>query len=132
MSIFEKILKIKTEYNLEINDDLLLRILFDMNRYFDKDFTNKIQFKQKKLNRVFNQKERNILRKYYYYKMDIVLEELEIDSFPSIVYNDSDIDFILNELEKRCETYGVEKIISSIKERKNNFESNNLVDNSEK
>lgn len=132
MSIFEKVLKIKTDYKLEINDDLLLRILFEMNRYFDKDFTNKIQVKQKKLNRVFNQKERNILRKYYYYKMDVVLKELEIDSFDSIVYNDDDINFILDEIVKRCETYGEEKIISSIKERKNNFESNNLVDNSEK
>lgn len=119
--------KILDLLDCQIDDSLLYSILFEMNRYFDKDLTNTFQEVQKKYNRVFNQKERNILRKYFYYKQQSALKLVEINEFPSITYNNKDVEYIINECISRCETYGNEKIINSIKERKNNVENEDVL-----
>ena len=63
--------------------------------------------------------------------MNNVLVELNLESFPSIEYTEKEGNDIVEECLKRCSIYGSEKIISSICERKNNFEKNNIVDNSQ-
>lgn len=126
-----KLEQLKEKVGIQISEDLLYRILFEMNRYFDKDLTLEIQKTQKQLGRVFNQKERNILRKYYYYGMPLCLEQLGIEKFSLISFTSEESDHILQETLYRIETYGEDMIISSIKERKRNFDENIIVDNSE-
>ena len=55
------------------------------------------------------------------------LKLVEINEFPSITYNNKDVEYIINECISRCETYGNEKIINSIKERKNNVENEDVL-----
>ena len=81
-----KLEQLKEKVGIQISEDLLYRILFEMNRYFDKDLTLEIQKTQKQLGRVFNQKERNLLRKYYYYGMPLCLEQLGIEKFNLISF----------------------------------------------
>ena len=116
-----KLEQLKEKVGIQISEDLLYRILFEMNRYFDKDLTLEIQKTQKQLGRVFNQKERNVLRKYYYYGMPLCLEQLGIEKFNLISFTSEESDHILQETLYRIETYGEDMIISSIKERKRNF-----------
>lgn len=127
----DRLYELKSIIGVEVCDDLLYRILFEMNRYFDKQLTDAIQKCQKKYFRVFNQKERNMLRKYFYYKMPIVLESLNIDDFDSITYSLKDSKIILEECLKRIKTYGKDNIVASFKERKKNFDFNKITDNSE-
>lgn len=127
----DRLYELKSIIGVEVCDDLLYRILFEMNRYFDKQLTDAIQKCQKKYFRVFNQKERNMLRKYFYYKMPIVLESLNIDDFDSITYSLKDSKIILEECLKRIKTYGKDNIVASFKERKKNFDLNKITDNSE-
>lgn len=115
------LVEIKNKLNIDINDDILLHILFDINRYFDKDFTKVIQQQQKKNQRVFNSIERKSLRNYYYHKNDAIINELNLESFPSIDYNKKDIDDVISNTQKRLKIYEEDKILNSIKERYNNL-----------
>lgn len=129
--MIEALYKVKKKINIELEDELLIRILFEMNRYFDKGFTSSIQSYQKQLNRIFNQKERNLLRKFYYYELDSVLSEIKIKHFASISYTELDIKNVAEDCLKRLDTYGIDKIAASINERKINYFQKNIVDNSE-
>lgn len=123
--------KLKDKLNTNISNELLIKILFEMNRFFDKDFTSAIQLIQKKESRVFNQNERNALRKYFYYGEPFFLEIVDGLSFPVISYTEDDCEKVYFDSLERIEIYGEDKIILSIIERKNNIENKRLVDNSE-
>ncbi len=123
--------KLKRMLDADINNELLIKILFDMNRYFDKEFTATIQLIQKKESRVFNQNERNALRKFFYYGESFFLEIVNVISFPTISYSKEDCEKVYSDSLERINIYGKEKIISSIIERKSNIENKRVVDNSE-
>lgn len=127
-----KISIIRNLMKCNISDEMLVAILFEMSRYFDKQFTQDIQVFQKQINRIFNQNERNLLRQYYYYQTKQILSQLNLSKFNTISYDDNDVIFILTDCLSRCEKYDSEKIISSIKERQHNLENNIIVDNSGK
>lgn len=122
---------LKEKLNVDISDDLLIRILFEMNRFFDKTFIVEIQSAQKRNLRVFNQNERNSLRKYYYYGESFYLNSVNLDSFAVMKYTNDECERVYNDCIGRLDTYGEKKIISSIIERKNNIDNKNLADNSE-
>ncbi len=128
--ISTKIDLIKSLIQEDISDNLLVLILFEMGRYFDREFVEEIKRYQQQSGRIFNQNERNLLRQYYYYKNDVVLAKIGISGFGSIVYTDSDVVAILDDCTSRCNTYGSDKIISSIKERQFNQENDIIGDNS--
>lgn len=122
---------IKELLNNNISDDLLIRILFEMGRYFDKQFVKEIQATQKKIKRIFNQNERNLLRLYYYYQNEKIINEIGITDFKSIQYDDNDVINILHDCITRCEKYNSDKILSSIKERQYNQENEIIVNYSD-
>ncbi|MGN1223211.1 MAG: DNA methyltransferase [Christensenellales bacterium] len=115
------LLEIKNKLNINIDDEILLHILFDINRYFDKKLTKIIQQQQKYNQRVFNSIERKILRNYYYHKNDNLIKELNITSFPSIDYDKTDIKNVISSTQERLKIYEEDKILNSIKERYNNL-----------
>lgn len=121
---------LKNKLNIKIEDDLLLRILFEMNRFFDKNFTKEIKLYQKKINKIFNQNERNIIRKYYYYNIPCILESIGLSNFPTISFTEEECKNVYSDCLKRLETYNEEKILFSIIERKNNMETGIIVNNS--
>ena len=123
---------LKKEIGNNISNDLLVAILFEMGRYFDKKFVIEVKDLQKKNGRVFNQNERKLLRQYYYYQTEGILKELDILNFTSICYNNEDVLYIVNDCIERCKKYSKEKIISSIKERQHNIEKGVTVNNSTK
>lgn len=123
--------RLKDLLHCNISDNLLIRILFEMGRYFDKQFVMEVKNKQREIKRVFNQNERNLLRQYYYYQNEKILNEMDVGSFKTISYGDADVLNILNDCVQRCEIYDSEKILSSIKERQHNQENCIVVDYSD-
>ena len=113
-----------------VPDDILIRILFEMNKYFDKELTEEIQKYQKKTNRVFNGKERKLLRKYYYYKLKKAIEECNVDSFPSIQFDSVQETDVIARSIGRLNTYDPQKILGSIMSRYQELTSDEITDNS--
>ena len=111
--------------NKEIDNNLLICILFEMNRYFDKNFVSEIKKVQKENKVVFDSIERKSLRKRYYYGKFIT--EPSKYAINHISYTNEDLDAILIDVEHRLNTYDESKILMSIEERAKtlNISSNN-------
>lgn len=101
--------------NLTIQDDLLICILFDMSRYFDKNFISEIKKIQKENNIVFDSVERKKIRKCYYYGK-FVTNPFQY-SISQFTYTNDDLNNVLADIEHRLTTYDENKILSSINER---------------
>lgn len=113
--------KIKEQLSIEIDDNTLLSILFDINRHFDKQLTVILNQIQKQSNRVFNSIERKLLRTHYYYNINNLLEKVQLDSFPTIHYNSKDIKTVTENTLNRLSNYDANKILNSIKEKYKNL-----------
>ena len=123
--INSKLIEIKGILNLDIEEELLLRILFDANKYFDKELTVAIKKKQQEMNRVFNSVDRKLLRNFFYYKNDNCLNDLNINSFESIKFGASDIENLCIDVLMRLKKYDEEKIIKSINQKYVNLTQHN-------
>ena len=117
----EKLNEIKRWINMNIPDEYLIRILFDINRYFDKMVTRSYQVVQKRMNYVFNSVERKALRTYFYYKIDSIIKDIHVETFPTLEYSKNDIDTVVENTIQRIKKYDENKIINSIKERYSNL-----------
>lgn len=113
--------EIKKLIDSNIPDDYLIKILFDINRYFDKSVTLAYQRVQKDLNCVFNSVDRKALRTYFYYQVEEVIANLHVNNFPTIDYTQNDIDTVIDNTIERINKYDSKKIIDSIKERYSNL-----------
>lgn len=100
-----------------IDEELLARTLFEMNRYYDCNLKKYYNDIKKNENRVFDSFEKNMLRKYYYYKKDDILKELNVTSFPSIFITKKDVKEIEKLTLDKLKLYDQKKIINSIKTR---------------
>ena len=112
---------IKNKLKLEIDNKVLIRILFDINRYFDKNLTISFQSEQKRNDRIFNSVERKALRNFFYHGHIEDLANINLESFPEIKYTQNDVDIVCKNTLKRLEDYDPEKILNSIKQRFNNL-----------
>ena len=59
--------QVKDFIQLDVSDQLLIALVFEMSRFADKDFTAEIQKLQKNHNVVIDTPTRKLLRKKYYY-----------------------------------------------------------------
>lgn len=119
--------------NLDVNEKQIAKVLFDMNRYFDKEFTEEISKYQNKNEIKFNTYQRGLIRKYYYYGENKYINQLPIKQFSQIRYDQEDIVAVLEDFNHRIKTYDKNKIFGSLNKRiKEAFYSNGLVDNSAK
>ena len=99
----QQINKIKLIINHDIKNSLLILILFDMFRYFDKGFIEDLNLYQNDQHIKFNQNQRFQLRKYYYYGEQKYLDYLGIAKFPRVHYSNSDVIEVTNDFLKRIE-----------------------------
>ena len=88
----QKITLVKEKIPQGIDDNSLFNILFEMNRYFDRQFVAELHDKNIKL----DQNKRNQLRKYYYYGLDNILSQVGVDKFTQYKANNEDIANVLN------------------------------------
>lgn len=116
-----KLSEIKNLINANIPEEYLIRILFDINRYFDKTVTQGYQTVQRDLNCVFNSVERKALRTYFYYQIEDVIANINAKNFPIIAYTKEDVDTVIKNTIERIKKYDSKKIIDSIKERYSNL-----------
>lgn len=116
-----KLNEIKNLIKADIPEEYLIKILFDINRYFDKTVTLAYQRVQKDLNCVFNSVERKALRTYFYYQVEEVIANVNVNHFPTIVYTENDMDTVIDDTIGRIKKYDSKKIIDSIKERYSNL-----------
>ena len=126
----QQINKIKLIINHDIKNSLLILILFDMFRYFDKGFIEDLNLYQNDQHIKFNQNQRFQLRKYYYYGEQKYLDYLGIAKFPRVHYSNSDVIEVTNDFLKRIEIYDKNKIVSSLLERYKEIEQKDIRDNS--
>jgi DNA modification methylase len=123
----EAINLVKVKLPDDIHISILYDILFEMNRYFDKNFVELLHDSGYR----FNQSQRNLLRKYYYYGIEEWLPELNINSFPKYNSTDEDKLVVLNSFINRCNVYEEDKIINSVLERNKLILSKTVPNNSE-
>jgi DNA modification methylase len=132
MTEFELKLNLAEKYfSTKIEESYLFNILFEMNRYFDKQFVLLLHTTKNTSSRL-NQNERNLLRKYYYYGISDWLSILNISNFPKYSATENDKLNVLNSFIERCNIYDKEKIISSVEERYNLLKEKKVLDNSAK
>ena len=81
-----KLTTVKKKIPQRIDNNSLFNILFDMNRYFDKQFVEELRFKNLKL----DQHKRNQLRKYYYYGSNNILAQVGLSKFAQYKANYDD------------------------------------------
>ncbi len=120
---------IKQQINFDITDDLLIAILFEMSRYYDKKFTSLLKNIKKEKNIVFDTPTRKKLRLKYYYGNNYKNFDLKYNIEPCTYSNKKDIQNVIEDAVKRLNTYNTEKIIESMKKRFNDL--TNGVDNKE-
>lgn len=124
--------ELTSQLPIHIPQELLFSILFEMNKYYEKDFTNAVQELQKETKRIFNSVQRKLLRKYFYYSDSSILQEIGVDRFVDIKPNEPDKRDVLMKTLCRLEAYDSEKIIKSIVKRYENVKNGNLTsDNSD-
>lgn len=127
-NLAEALTKVKEAIPEDIANEVLFNILFEMNRFYDKEFVNYLHDSGYRL----NQSQRNLLRKYFYYGIPEWLEELKIKDFTNYSTNDEDKLSVLNSFIERCEEYDKEKIINSVLERNKLVVSKSVPDNTKK
>lgn len=127
-SIDVKINKIQQKLSQPIDKEILFNVLFEMNRYFDKEFV--CQLHDVKAN--LNQSERNNLRLYFYYGKKEYLHKTGIEYFKCYKAAAKDKITVLDSCIDRCERYDENKIIKSIEEKYRNVSATKSNDNSVK
>lgn len=113
--------EIKNLLKIEIDDKTLTNILFDINRYFDKDLTSAFKSEQKKTGRIFNSVERKSLRNYFYHGEESDLKENNLEYFPRAIFDKNDIKTVCENTLQRLTDYDPDKILNSIKQRFSNL-----------
>lgn len=108
---------LKEIIDLNCDENTLILILFDMNRYFDKELKYEYKKVQKKTGRVFNSFERKILRDYYYYRRIESLKVIEVDDFVKMSFTEEQKCEVIEMTLNRINKYGSDKIVNSIKKR---------------
>ena len=113
----------------KIETNSFFNILFEMNRYFDKQFVILLHNDSEE-NLRLNQNERNLLRKYYYYGVEDWLSLINVSNFPQYAASEDDKTNVLDSFLTRCETYDKEKIVNSVIERYTLIKEKKVTDNS--
>lgn len=107
------IVKTKQKFSFKIDTSILFDILFEMHRYFDKQFVEQLH----KEHLLLKQDYRNNLRLYFYYGDCNYIKNLGNINFPKYQATIRDKEKILNSFLYRCEKYDERKIIDSIEEK---------------
>lgn len=118
MAIYNISEKITEKFN-NIDNSLLINTLFEMNKYFDSDLKN--YYKDYKIDYgvTLDSFQRKMLKNYFYYNQEDVLENLGIENFPKIEYTEQQVKDIEKLTIERIEGKNSDKIINSIKTRLN-------------
>ena len=127
MSSFETV---KNMLNFNIQDDLLISLVFETSRYFDKTFTSTIKDIQLKYHIILDSPTRKILRKKFYYG-DYYNLKTEYD-INKINYSPNDIDNVFADCYNRLNTYDQSKIINSMKQKIDNLSNDKDIDSNSK
>jgi len=116
MAIYNISEKITEKFN-NIDNSLLINTLFEMNKYFDSDLKN--YYKDYKIDYgvTLDSFQRKMLKNYFYYNQEDVLENLGIENFPKIEYTEQQVKDIEKLTIERIEGKNSDKIINSIKTR---------------
>ncbi|MBR2741525.1 site-specific DNA-methyltransferase [Candidatus Saccharibacteria bacterium] len=112
MSIIKQV---KEFVQLDIPDDFLIALVFEMSRFADKSFTAEIKKLQKKYNVVIDTPTRKLLRKKFYYG-SFYLSETPYN-IPTYSYKEPEIEEAFADFYHRLKTYDPDKIISSMQKR---------------
>lgn len=116
---FYNISKEITDNFENVDNTLLINTLFEMNKYFDVDLKNYYKEYKNNYGVTLDSFQRKMLKNYYYYNQEDVLESLGIKEFPKIKYTQEQVKNIENITIERIKGKNSEKIIDSIKTRIN-------------
>lgn len=103
---------LKRILNVNFDDELLISAIFDMNKYYDSQFTDFMRLYQTKNNCVYNSSERKRIRAKFYYG-DLYCCNNYFD-VAKINYDNNSISDVSRSMILRIEKYDSDKIICSI------------------
>ena len=103
----------------DIEEELLIRTLFEMNRYYDTFFKDYFSDYKKTSGNTLDSFQRKMVRNYFYYGNKNVLDELGINKFPEIKYSKEDLKTINDLTLEKLNLPSKNKIIQSIYSRIN-------------
>ena len=103
----------------DIEEELLIRTLFEMNRFYDTFFKDYFSEYKKTFGNTLDSFQRKMVRNYFYYGNKKVLEELGISKFPEIKYSKEDLKTINDLTLEKLNLPTKNKIIQSIYSRIN-------------
>lgn len=119
--------EVKKLTGLNVSDELLVALVFEMSRFYDKEFTNEIQRIQKKNKVVISTPLRKVLRKKFYYG-DYYLLETPYD-ISVCDYKEGDKEEVFLDCYERLKKYDFDKIVKSMKKRLDDLKNNIANDN---
>lgn len=105
------------EYFNGYPQDIVIKTLFEVNKYFDKDLKKHFKALKDRTGNTLDSFERKMLRNYYYYQNEEILENLHIQRFPHMTYSKSQLNYVIKKTIDRINTLNSDKIINSIKTR---------------
>ena len=118
--------QVKELVKLDIDDDLLCRIIFEMSRFFDNKVTKLTQKYQKANNVVISSPDRKLVRKKYYYGK-YFKNNIKYD-IGACEFSDEDIETASQDCFHRLTTYDASKIIDSMKQKVHDLEHSIVSD----
>ena len=118
--------QVKDFIQLDVSDQLLIALVFEMSRFADKDFTAEIQKLQKNHNVVIDTPTRKLLRKKYYYG-DFCLLSTPF-KIALCKYGKDKVKVAFEDFYHRLKTYDSDKIINSLKKRIDDLSNNQATD----
>lgn len=120
--------KVKNKLKLNISDELLISLVFEMTRKKDKEFVVELQETQKENDVIFNTIMRNKIRKFYYFENFLQeTEEFVQLGMNTLKYNQTEKEEVFKDFYERLNTYNPERIINSIKTNIKDLENGNSI-----
>ena len=124
MNYLEEVKKI---IKIDVPDELLISVVFEMSRFADRKYTLEVKRLQKEANVVFDTPTRKALRRIFYYGK-IVSHGLSSYNIRKYDYNNEEINRAFEDFYHRLKTYDSEKIVESMKRRIADLKANTNSD----
>lgn len=110
----------------DISNERIIKVLFEMSKYKDKQFTQEFRMFQKSNSLRIDSYNKNVIRKAFYYdEYAKVIEKDYTGKLPKLEYNNIDLQNVLDYFSEKIQSNREQKIVQSIIKRITELETDN-------
>jgi DNA modification methylase len=118
--------KVRENLVKDISNERIIKVLFEMSKYKDKQFTQEFRMFQKSNSLRIDSYNKNVIRKAFYYdEYAKVIEKDYTGKLPKLEYNNIDLQNVLDYFSEKIQSNREQKIIQSIIKRITELETDN-------